>query len=79
LRKLARKTWRFFETFIGPEDHWLPPDNFQENPAPVIATRTSPTNIGMALLCTLSAHDFGYLSTRRLIERLTATFETLGN
>jgi hypothetical protein len=77
LRKLARKTWRFFETFAGPEDHWLPPDNFQEHPHPVLATRTSPTNIGMSLLCTLSAYDFGYLSLRRLVLRLTHTFETL--
>ena len=32
LRKLARKTWAFFETFVGPDDHWLPPDNYQEHP-----------------------------------------------
>ena len=32
LRKLSRKTWAFFETFVGPEDHWLPPDNYQEHP-----------------------------------------------
>jgi hypothetical protein len=62
LRTVARKTWKFFEKFVGPEDHWLPPDNFQENPRPVLATRTSPTNIGMALLSTLGAYDFGYLS-----------------
>ena len=30
LRKLSRRTWAFFETFVGPEDHWLPPDNYQE-------------------------------------------------
>ncbi|MEK7238335.1 MAG: cyclic beta 1-2 glucan synthetase, partial [Nitrospirota bacterium] len=29
LRKISRKTWAFFETFVGPEDHWLPPDNYQ--------------------------------------------------
>ncbi len=50
LRKLARKTWNFFETFVTAEDHWLPPDNFQEYPAAVIAHRTSPTNIGLFLL-----------------------------
>ena len=60
LRKLSRKTWAFFETFVGPDDHWLPPDNYQEHPVPVIAHRTSPTNMGLALLANLSAYDFGY-------------------
>ena len=77
LRRIARKTWSFFERFVGPEDHWLPPDNFQEAPGPIIAHRTSPTNIGLALLANLSAHDFGYISTRVLIERTTNTFRTL--
>ena len=65
LRKVARKTWAFFETFVGPEDHWLPPDNYQEYPAPAIAHRTSPTNMGMALLANLSAYDFGYIEAGR--------------
>ena len=50
LRKLARRTWLFYETFVGPDDHWLPPDNYQESPLSEVAHRTSPTNIGM--LCT---------------------------
>ena len=50
LRSTARRTWRFFETFVGPDDHSLPPDNFQEDPKPVVAHRTSPTNIGLYLL-----------------------------
>ena len=62
LRTLARKTWAFFETFVGAEDHWLPPDNFQEHPAAAVAHRTSPTNMGLALLANLSAYDFGYIS-----------------
>ena len=77
LRKWSRKTWNYFETFVGSEDHWLPPDNFQEYPQPVLATRTSPTNIGLAMLGTLSAYDFGYLSLHGLAERLTLTVETL--
>ncbi|MBF0506740.1 MAG: cyclic beta 1-2 glucan synthetase, partial [Nitrospirae bacterium] len=77
LRKLSRKTWAFFETFVGPEDHWLPPDNYQEHPAPAVAHRTSPTNMGLALLASLSAHDFGYISTRQLIERTTNALSTM--
>jgi len=67
LRTAARRTWRFFADFVGPENNWLPPDNFQEYPAPVIAARTSPTNIGMALLANLAAYDFGYISAGELL------------
>jgi len=77
LHKLARRTWNFFETFVTAEDHWLPPDNFQEYPHAAIATRTSPTNIGLALLSTLAAHDFGYVSLRGLTERLTNMLATV--
>ena len=77
LRKLSRKTWAFFETFVGPEDHWLPPDNYQEHPAPVVAHRTSPTNMGLALLANLSAHDFGYVSAGRLLDRTAKALQTM--
>ena len=77
LRKMARKTWGFFETYVGPDDHWLPPDNFQEHPAPKVAHRTSPTNMGLALLANLSAYDFGYLSAGQLIERTAHTFDSM--
>ncbi|HEX5447245.1 MAG TPA: glucoamylase family protein [Pirellulales bacterium] len=76
LRRTARKTWFFFETFVGPQDHWLPPDNFQEDPKGQIAHRTSPTNIGLYLLSTLAAHDFGYLGLCDCLERLEHTFNT---
>jgi len=76
LRKVARRTWHFFERFVGDEDHWLPPDNFQEVPDSRVAHRTSPTNQGLLLLSTLSAHDLGYLGIRSLVERLEKTFDT---
>ncbi|MDO8483323.1 MAG: protein ndvB, partial [Candidatus Limnocylindrales bacterium] len=79
LRLTARRTWRFFETFVGPEDHDLPPDNFQEEPQPVVAHRTSPTNIGMYLLSIVTARDFGWIGTREMVERLEATLATLGS
>ncbi len=77
LHRIARKTWSFFERFVGTEDNWLPPDNFQEQPGPIIAHRTSPTNIGMALLANLSAWDFAYIPTRSLLERTSNTFGTM--
>jgi len=77
LRLIARRTWQFFATFVGPDDHALPPDNFQETPAPVLAHRTSPTNIGLYLLSTVAARDFGWIGTLDAVERLEATFDTL--
>jgi cellobiose phosphorylase len=77
LRKISRKTWSFFEVFVGPEDHWLPPDNFQEHPVKVVGHRTSPTNMGLALLANLSAYDFGYITARQLIERTGNAFDTM--
>ncbi len=69
LRRTARKTWRFFETFVTAQEHWLPPDNFQEEPVPLVASRTSPTNMGLALLANLAACDFGYLPVGQLLRR----------
>src|SRR6185369_2904922 len=59
LRKVARKTWRFFDVFVTADDHWLPPDNYQEDPKGVIAHRTSPTNIGLYMLSVVAARDLG--------------------
>jgi cellobiose phosphorylase len=62
---------------VGPEDHWLPPDNFQEHPVARVAHRTSPTNMGLALLANLAAYDFGYISAGRLVERTTNALHTM--
>jgi cellobiose phosphorylase len=77
LRKLSRKTWAFFETFVGPEDHWLPPDSYQEYRVATVAHRTSPTNMGLALLANLSAYDFGYISAGQLIQRTANALHTM--
>ncbi|MDN0108102.1 glucoamylase family protein [Yersinia rochesterensis] len=76
LRLTARRTWRFFETFVTPDENMLPPDNFQEDPKPVVAHRTSPTNMGLYLLSTLVARDFGWAGTYRTLVRLETTFDT---
>ena len=76
LGRAARRTWSFFETFVGPDDHWLPPDNYQESPA-VIAHRTSPTNMGLSLLANLAAYDFGYIQAGQLVERTSRALQTM--
>jgi cellobiose phosphorylase len=78
LRQLARKTWAYFETYVGPDDHWLPPDNVQDHPVIKVAHRTSPTNMGLALLANLTAYDFGYLSAGQLVARTTNALRTMG-
>ncbi|PKL59780.1 MAG: cyclic beta 1-2 glucan synthetase, partial [Methanomicrobiales archaeon HGW-Methanomicrobiales-4] len=78
LRSLARRTWRFFETYVTAEDHHLPPDNYQEQPVVAVAHRTSPTDIGLSLLANLTAYDFGYIPVRNLIERTENTLTTMG-
>ncbi|MPZ34326.1 MAG: glycosyl transferase [Rhodospirillales bacterium] len=77
LRLIARRTWRFFETFVTAADNMLPPDNFQEDPAAVVAHRTSPTNIGLLLLSTAAAREFGWIGTLEAVERLEATLATV--
>lgn len=77
LRLIARRTWHFFETFVTASDNMLPPDNFQEEPNPVVAHRTSPTNIGLYLLSAVSARDFGWAGTVDTIQRLEATLSTI--
>jgi len=77
LRNFARKTWAFFDNFVTEKDHWLPPDNFQEEPVSVLAHRTSPTNIGLSFLANLTAYDFGYISMGMMFHRTEKTFNTL--
>jgi hypothetical protein len=77
LERLSRRIWAFLETIVGPDDNSLPPDNFQESQYPVVGHRTSPTNIGLALLANLTAYDFGYIATGTLIERTSKTFHAM--
>ena len=77
LEGIARDSWRFFERCVGADDNFLPPDNLQVTPHDMVAHRTSPTNIGLYLLCVASARVFGWIETREMITRLEATLATL--
>ena len=77
LRLVARRTWRFFETHVTAANNDLPPDNFQETPEPVVAHRTSPTNIGLYLLATTAAHDLGWIGRAEATARLERTLATM--
>src|SRR5439155_469534 len=71
LRRIALETWRFFEVFVTAEDHFLPPDNYQEDPLGIVAHRTSPTNIGVYLLSVVAARDLGFITLRDVVDRLS--------
>ncbi|UXM95176.1 protein ndvB [Bartonella sp. HY329] len=77
LRRIARRTWLYYETFANEENNFLPPDNFQEEPEPIVAKRTSPTNIGVYLLAIVSARDFGWISFSDTLRRLELSLATL--
>lgn len=77
LRQVARRTWRYFETFVTEADNFLPPDNFQEIPRPAVAHRTSPTNIGLYLLSVTVAQDMGWIGTGEAATRLEQTLHTM--
>ncbi|KQO73803.1 glucoamylase family protein [Rhizobium sp. Leaf262] len=77
LRKIARRTWRYYEAFVTSGENYLPPDNYQETPEPVVASRTSPTNIGVYLLSVISARQFGWISFSETVERMEKTIETV--
>ncbi|MFH1228120.1 MAG: cyclic beta 1-2 glucan synthetase, partial [Planctomycetota bacterium] len=77
LRKLSRKIWSYFEVFVGPENNWLPVDNYQEGAVEIAARRTSPTNMGISLMANLAAYDFGYIPIGQLIQRITAQMQTM--
>lgn len=69
--------WQYFQDFLGPENHWLPPDNWQEQPAVGLARRTSPTNIGMALLCCLAAADLDFISQKKAVQLIAHLLDTV--
>jgi cyclic beta-1,2-glucan synthetase len=77
LRLIARRTWRFFETFVTVGDNMLPPDNFQVDPKPLVAHRTSPTNLGLHLLSAVAARDFGWAGALETVERLESSLDSM--
>jgi cyclic beta-1,2-glucan synthetase len=75
LRQVGRRTWMYFDQLVGPETHWLPPDNYQQDPRVVLAERTSPTNMGLALDSALAAHDMGWVDCLSLAAWLRNAME----
>ncbi|GMK41557.1 hypothetical protein PCCS19_46140 [Paenibacillus sp. CCS19] len=77
LTKLAADIWSYFDQYTVEEDNWLTPDNVQLDPPVGPARRTSPTNIGLQLACTLAARDFGFIDTPDMLRRIERTLDTI--
>ncbi len=79
LTGLARATWHFFEAETPEDGPGLPPDNVQLDPPVGRAQRTSPTNIGLYLLASVSARLLNLIDDGALTRRVARTAETLEN
>ncbi len=73
----ARDAWQYFRDYVNEKTHDLPPDNVQFFPTYAVAMRTSPTNIGMYLLCLLAARDFEFIGKEEFLDRAQSTAQTL--
>ena len=77
LTSYAAAMWQYFAENCDFRNNYLPPDNVQETPVYRVAQRTSPTNIGLALLCALTARDFGFLGSEQLAAFLSRAFDSI--
>jgi cyclic beta-1,2-glucan synthetase len=77
LRQVARRTWRYFSSFVSADTSWLPPDNYQVSHQNRLAMRTSPTNIGLWLTSALGAGDCGYLTVNQVVDKLSASMDSI--
>ncbi len=73
----AAAMWRYYAELCTPEEHDLPPDNLQESPVWRVAHRTSPTNIGLYLLCVMAARDLGLIEPAEMLARLDRTLTSV--
>ena len=78
--EIGKKTWSFFKENMNEKSNFLPPDNYQENRKEKIVYRTSPTNIGLALLSVVASYDLNYENkedTISLLEKMINSIEKL--
>ncbi|KAA8669438.1 cyclic beta 1-2 glucan synthetase [Clostridium sp. WLY-B-L2] len=79
LGRISRKIWAYFEDFTLPENNWLPPDNYQEEPYKGLAYRTSPTNMAMGITSNIVAYDLGYVGIKEVEYRLENIILNMGS
>ena len=77
LKKIGECTWNFFKDHINEENHFLMPDNYQEDRKKKVVCRTSSTNIGLELLAFVSAYDLKYINLDDTIDYISKVLETI--
>lgn len=77
LMTYASAMWGYFEELCGKDNNYLPPDNIQLYPKKIVATRTSPTNIGLMLVSFLAARDFGFITSAQLCQKLKKSLNSI--
>lgn len=75
LHEVALRTWRYFAKFSNETNHWLIPDNVQEEPYR-LAERISPTNLGFLLNSRQAAVEFGYLTVSEFVSQTELTLSS---
>lgn len=73
----VKQSWLYYDELVCESSNFLPPDNYQLMPLGIKAMRTSPTNIGLYMLCVLAARDLKLITTDVLYKRLYDTLLTL--
>lgn len=82
LREIAKDTWRYFDEIVD-QEHALPLDTIQLGKSKAleegtwIGDYTNVTNIGVYLMCVVSAYDLGFITREDALERLRKTMTTL--
>jgi cyclic beta-1,2-glucan synthetase len=74
LQQHALQIWRYYSEFGDARNHWLIPDNVEEDGTLQIR-KLSPTNLGMLFNARQAAYEFGFITLSEFAE---ATLGTLG-
>ena len=76
-RELAYRTWKFFEENLNEENHYLIPDNYQENRDIKADNKTSPTDIGYSLTSVVAAYELGFIRHEKALFYLEHILDTV--
>ena len=77
LLEIGQRTWNYFKENLTEESNFLPPDNYQEDRMEKLIFRTSPTNIGLALLAVVSSYDLKYENLEDTIDLLSKMINSI--
>ncbi|KIL51097.1 glucoamylase family protein [Jeotgalibacillus campisalis] len=77
LKAIAKKTFKYFEDNTDPKTGMTYDEIRYTEDGKVEAAHTSPTNIGMYMMSTVSAHEMGFISRKEAVDRIQVTINTL--